>query len=94
MLNLFFPPPFGEEIYITIQGQVPGGQKQHCQPGLSSKIHSRPTLVRLSFGSVAQESKCILRSGSLLSLEVASYMTVGKSLPLKAQFPQLGNGMF
>lgn len=93
MLNLF-SPPCRREIYISIQGQVPGGEERHSLPGLSSKILSYPNLACLSFGSAAQEAKCILRSGSLLSLEASSYVTVGKSLLLKARFPQLGNGMF
>jgi hypothetical protein len=76
MLNLF-PPPCRKKIYITIQGQVPGGQEQHCLPGVSSKVRGHPNLACLSFGSVAQEAKGILRSGNLLSLEAASYTTVG-----------------
>lgn len=91
MLNLF-PPPSRKEIYVTTQ--VPGGQEQPCLPGLSSKNRSHPNLAGLSFGSAAQEAKCVLRPGSPRSLEAASYVTVGKSLPLEAQFPQLGNGMF
>lgn len=64
-------------------------------PARSVKHDSQhPILACPSFGSVAREAECILRSGSLLSLEAASYMTVVKSLPPKVQFPQLGNGMF